>query len=60
VYLTDLGKEKRRIAKVVVKEFNQHLEAHLSERERNQLIKTLSKLNVLALNYEPTLPVQQP
>ncbi|MBP3942475.1 MarR family transcriptional regulator [Sphingobacteriaceae bacterium WQ 2009] len=53
VYLTALGREKRKVAKDVVRNFNQYLEQHLSEKERNQLIKTLTKLNLLAANYNP-------
>lgn len=52
VYLTELGKEKRAIAKDVVRNFNQHLESNLSERERTQLTKILIKLNDVALAYQ--------
>ncbi|MBE8713170.1 MarR family winged helix-turn-helix transcriptional regulator [Sphingobacterium hungaricum] len=53
VYLTELGKEKRKLAKDVVLEFNTVLENELSEKERNQLIKTLTKINDLAAKYQP-------
>lgn len=53
VYLTALGVEKRRIAKDVVRGFNEYLESHLSDKERVQLIKMLAKVNDLASNYEP-------
>lgn len=53
VYLTELGKEKRKLAKDVVLEFNAVLENELSEKERNQLIKTLMKINDLAVKYQP-------
>ena len=55
VYLTDLGKEKRRIAKGVVRQFNEFLDAQLPEKERVQLIKSLQKINELAANYKPDL-----
>ncbi|VTR38102.1 Salmolysin [Sphingobacterium thalpophilum] len=51
VYLTELGREKRRIAKDVVRNFNQYLAENFSEEERNQLIASLAKLNELASNY---------
>ena len=52
VYLTALGIEKRKIAKDVVRGFNEYLESHLSETERDQLTNLLSKLNELSNNYE--------
>ncbi|MGJ1197517.1 MarR family winged helix-turn-helix transcriptional regulator [Sphingobacterium spiritivorum] len=55
VYLTELGKEKRKIAKDVVRNFNQYLEANISARERAQLIKTLIKINELAKDYQGEL-----
>lgn len=55
VYLTELGREKRKIAKDVVREFNEHLDAQLSARERTQFIKTLQKINDLAAAYQPTI-----
>lgn len=53
VYLTALGVEKRRIAKNVVRGFNDYLETNLSEKERGQLINVLAKVNDLAGHYEP-------
>lgn len=53
VYLTALGVEKRRVAKNVVRGFNEYLESQLSEKERVQLIKMLAKVNDLANDYEP-------
>lgn len=58
VYLTELGKEKRKIAKDVVREFNEHLEAQLTERERKQFVKLLQKVNEVAANYVPTINVE--
>ncbi len=53
VYLTELGIEKRNIAKSVVRDFNTYLEDQLTERERVQLIKTLLKVSTLANSYVP-------
>lgn len=53
VYLTPLGVEKRKIAKDVVRGFNEYLESLLSEKEREQLIKMLAKVNDYASNYDP-------
>jgi len=52
VYLTELGREKRRIAKDVVRNFNQYLADNFSENERDQLIASLAKLNELATSYK--------
>lgn len=53
VYLTELGVEKRRVAKDVVRGFNEYLEAAFSEEEREQLVRMLVKINDLASSYEP-------
>ena len=53
VYLTELGVEKRRLAKDVVRGFNAYLEAALTEEEREQLVNMLIKINELAANSEP-------
>ena len=53
VYLTELGKEKRKVAKDVVREFNEYMEDQLTEKEKEQLIKTLQKLNESAQAYAP-------
>lgn len=52
VYLTPLGVEKRKIAKDVVRHFNEFLESQIPEEERIQLIKSLQKINALAANYK--------
>lgn len=57
VYLTPLGVEKRRIAKDVVRGFNDYLEGQLSEKEREVLRKMLIKVNQLASSYEPVVTV---
>ncbi|MEO5911515.1 MAG: MarR family transcriptional regulator [Pelobium sp.] len=51
LYLTELGKEKRHLARVVVKKFNDYLNAHLSEEGKTQLINSLKKVNELTINY---------
>ncbi|RFZ90319.1 MarR family transcriptional regulator [Mucilaginibacter conchicola] len=53
IYLTDLGKEKRQIAKNVVKQFNNYLNSHISEADRAYLTEMLRKINQLTLNYKP-------
>ncbi|MGN0003505.1 MAG: MarR family winged helix-turn-helix transcriptional regulator [Sphingobacterium composti] len=53
VFLTPLGVEKRKIAKDVVKGFNEYLEAQFSEKEKKQLASMLNKINDLANKYEP-------
>lgn len=55
VYLTELGQEKRELAKEVVRQFNYFLEARLTEKEQAQLAKTLTKISELAAKYEPQL-----
>lgn len=55
VYLTELGQKKRKIAKDVVRQFNDFLDSQLSDRERTQLIKTLSKINDLTAKYTPKM-----
>lgn len=52
VHLTPLGVEKRKIAKDVVRNFNEFLESEIPEEERIQLIKSLQKINALAANYK--------
>lgn len=55
VYLTELGIEKRQLAKTVVKEFNDYLDTMLTNKERSQLIKTLIKINTLTTEYRPKI-----
>lgn len=52
IYLTDLGKEKRHQARVVVKQFNNYLNEHISEAEKESLIAMLKKINKLTVNYK--------
>ncbi|OCX50957.1 MarR family transcriptional regulator [Mucilaginibacter sp. PPCGB 2223] len=53
IQLTDLGKEKRHLARVVVRKFNDYLDAHISDGEKQQLIDTLKKINQLTIDYKP-------
>jgi DNA-binding MarR family transcriptional regulator len=55
VYLTDFGREKRHMARDVVINFNEYLNANLSSQEKNNLINTLQKLNKLTLAYTSTI-----
>jgi DNA-binding MarR family transcriptional regulator len=53
IYLTPLGKEKRQQAKNVVKQFNNYLNAHISEADKQYLTDMLRKINQLTINYKP-------
>ncbi len=52
ILLTDLGKEKKLIAKDVVRQFNEYLNIHIAEEERQQLTATLNRINQLAQSYK--------
>lgn len=54
IFLTDFGKEKRQLAKEVVINFNEYLNKNLDEKERQQLIAGLQKINELTIAYKPT------
>ncbi len=56
VFLTELGYEKRHMAKGVVIAFNEYLGKNLSTIEKNNLVATLQKLNKLTLAYK--IPVE--
>jgi DNA-binding MarR family transcriptional regulator len=53
IFLTDFGKEKRQVAKDVVIRFNEYLNTHFSEKEKQGLIEGLKKINQLTLKYNP-------
>ena len=53
IYLTASGIEKRQLARKVVKEFNNYLNAHISEKEKDFLTGILNKINKLTTNYDP-------
>lgn len=53
IYLTDLGKEKRKLARTLVKQFNNYLNDHISDNDKEHLIKTLKKINQLTLHFKP-------
>jgi DNA-binding MarR family transcriptional regulator len=59
VFLTPLGVEKRKIAKDVVKGFNEFLDAQFSEKERQLLANMLVKINDLANKYEPQVTLEE-
>jgi DNA-binding MarR family transcriptional regulator len=56
IYLTTLGKEKRHMARAVVKQFNNYLNAHINDSDKQYLIEMLEKINQLTLNYKPSKP----
>ncbi len=58
VYLTELGQEKRKVAKDVVREFNEHLNTSFSEKEKATLVKFLKKINEVATNYSPVIQIE--
>ena len=52
LYLTEKGKEKRHLARVVVRKFNDYLNIHLSEQDKLQLVNSLKTINDLTTNYK--------
>jgi DNA-binding MarR family transcriptional regulator len=52
ILLTSLGKEKRHLARVVVKKFNDYLINHISEKDKAQLVNSLKTINELTTNYK--------
>jgi len=53
LFLTDKGKEKRHLARVVVKKFNDYLNAHLLESDKLQLVGSLKTINEITTDYKP-------
>ena len=53
IYLTELGKEKRHLARVIGRQFNNYLNDNISEADREYLIKMLKKVNTLTMNFKP-------
>ena len=53
IYLTPFGKEKKQVAKDVVRKFNEYLNEHIGEEERLRLAAVLNKINKLTLDYDP-------
>ncbi|MCD8741438.1 MarR family transcriptional regulator [Mucilaginibacter roseus] len=53
IYLTAEGKQKRQLARQVVKQFNNYLNSRINEKEREYLSNLLKKINTLTLNYDP-------
>jgi len=57
IYLTDFGREKKHLAKQVVKDFNQYLNKNLQQNERKELIELLQRINELTFAYKPVTVV---
>lgn len=53
IYLTELGKEKRHQARGLVKQFNNYLNDHISETDKENLVRILKKINKLTLGFKP-------
>ncbi|GAA4324729.1 hypothetical protein GCM10023149_26550 [Mucilaginibacter gynuensis] len=53
IYLTKLGLEKRQFARALVKQFNNYLNEHIGEKDRDYLTQLLKKINQLTINYNP-------
>ena len=53
IYLTPLGNEKRLMARALVKQFNNYLNDHIKEVDKQHLIDTLKKINQLTINFKP-------
>jgi len=53
IYLTPLGNEKRLMARALVKQFNNYLNDHIKEADKQHLIDTLKKINQLTINFKP-------
>ena len=52
VKLTELGREKKHLAKGVVRRFNEYLDEHFTKKEKQQFISLLIKLNELTVGYK--------
>src|ERR1700742_2096831 len=53
IYLTPVGRQKRHQARVLVRQFNNYLDNHISENDKEYLIKMLKKINKLTLSFKP-------
>src|ERR1700744_2133773 len=53
IYLTDLGKEKRHLARGLVRQFNNYLNQHIKESDKENLVRILKKINKLTLGFKP-------
>jgi DNA-binding MarR family transcriptional regulator len=53
IYLTPLGIEKRQQARAVAKEFNNYLNTHIKDADKQYLVDMLKKINQLTLKFKP-------
>jgi len=53
IYLTETGKQKRHEARVLVRQFNNYLDDHISENDREALIRILNKIMKLTGTFKP-------
>jgi len=53
IYLTETGKQKRHQARVLVRQFNNYLDDHISENDREALIRILNKIMKLTGTFKP-------
>lgn len=53
IFLTEYGKEKRHLARVVVRKFNDYLNQNFTEEDKMKLINSLKKINELTIDYQP-------
>jgi len=51
VFLSDFGKEKKQLAKGVVRKFNEYLDEHFTKKEKETFIGLLIKLNDVTMAY---------
>ena len=59
VFLTPYGIQKRKLAKLVVRDFNDYLYCNLSGREVAQLTKILTKITLLTEKYESKVSLEE-
>jgi DNA-binding MarR family transcriptional regulator len=53
IFLTEKGREKRHQARVLVRQFNNYLDSHITEHDRESLIKILNKVIKLTGSFKP-------
>lgn len=55
IFLTAKGLQKKKLAKKVVREFNEYLDRQLSNSEKKNLIRIIQKINIATLDYQQKL-----